>query len=265
MKLLKQITFTLLALVASYANAKPEYQSNDTETIIMKMIEAHGGYKKWSQAPSIRFDNVMHNNYHQKNQFAWWVAHEVIDQKTRQVYQEWPMDKAKIGFDGKEVWQQNWSKGNPPEFMAHFFYYFVNLPWLTQDDNVTLSNVEKFKWPGLDKEFYQIKMSFKDKATIGKSLKDYFILYIDPDSYLLTGYQYTVGYEPFLEVMGMKGKFEVFGPMWRIITKYENVNGLIFPSAFRTMPEADERIVGNHVILNIEIDKPFEYEKAKGK
>ncbi|NVK22092.1 MAG: hypothetical protein HWD86_06205 [Kangiellaceae bacterium] len=260
---MKFILYILIALSAYAAKAEPDYKSTETKLIIKKMIQAHGGYEKWSKAPSIRFDNVMHNNYHQKEQFAWWIAHEVIDQKMRQVYQDWPMDNATIGFDGKAVWQKNWQKGNPPEFMVHFFYYFVNLPWITQDNNVVLSAVDKFKWPGQEKEFYQIKMTFKGEASVGKSLKDYFVLYIDPDTYLLRGYQYATGYEPFLELMGLKGKYEVFGPLWRTITKYTNVDGLIFPAAFRTMPEADERIVGNHVILNIEIDKPFDYSKAK--
>ena len=48
-----------------------------------------------------------------------------------------------------------------------------------------------------------------------------------------------------------------------LITRYEDVGGLLFPTAFRTMPEADERIVGNHVILNIDISTPFEHEKAE--
>ncbi|NIQ95594.1 MAG: hypothetical protein GWN87_16375 [Desulfuromonadales bacterium] len=51
--------------------------------------------------------------------------------------------------------------------------------------------------------------------------------------------------------------------MWRVITRYEEVDGLLFPSAWRTMPEPDERVVGNHVILNIDITTPFEYDKSR--
>jgi hypothetical protein len=39
------------------------------------------------------------------------------------------------------------------------------------------------------------------------------------------------------------------------------VGGLVFPSAFRTMPEANQRIVGNHVIMNIDITTPFDKKK----
>jgi hypothetical protein len=62
--------------------------------------------------------------------------------------------------------------------------------------------------------------------------------------------------------MNMPEGKEVFGPLWRLITRYEEVGGLLFPSAFRTMPGPDERIVGNHLILNIDISQPFEYDKA---
>ena len=72
------------------------------------------------------------------------------------------------------------------------------------------------------------------------------------------GYQYANGYRPLPNVMDLPPEREIFGPLWRLITRYAEVDGLVFPSAFRTMPEADERIVGNHVILNIDVSKPFD-------
>lgn len=250
-------------LLASVSNAAPEYASEESRRVIEAMVEAHGGLERWRAVPSIRFYDVMHDNYHTKESFAWWIAYEVIDQKTRQVWQHWPMDDANIGYDGEQVWSENWKRGNPPPHMVHFFYYFLNLPWITQDDGVHLSNVEEFEWPGLDKTLYEVKMTFDVAPGPGKSGKDYFVLYIDQDTYRLVGYQYAAGYRPLLDVMGQPPEREVFGPLWRLITRYEEVGGLVFPSAFRTMPEADERIVGNHVILDIDVSTPFEYEKAQ--
>lgn len=251
----------LLIALSFNIYAKPVYESKETKEVIEKMLKAHGGLKAWKEIPSIRFDNVMHNNFHGKSEFAWWVAHEVFDQKTRNVYQDWSLDKAKIAFDGKQVWSENWKRANPTQSMLYFFYYFVNLPWLTQDDGVHLSKVNEFEWPGFNKKFYEIKMTFDSLPTIGKSQKDYFVLYIDPQTYLLTGYQYAVGNKELLKSLGQPADRELFGPLWRVITKYSNVGGLVFPAAFRTMPEADERIVGNHVILNIDITTPFDESK----
>ena len=106
-------------------------------------------------------------------------------------------------------------------------------------------------------------MTFKEAPSVGKSSKDFYILYIDPESYRLFGYQYGTGYKPLVDQMNMPEGQEVFGPLWRLITRYEEVDGLLFPSAFRTMPEADERIVGNHVILNIDLSMPFEETESE--
>ena len=242
--------------------AGPTYGNTEAKRVVEAMVEAHGGLQKWRDAPSIRYDNIMHNNYAGKNEFAWWVAHEVIDQKTRKVWQDWPMDDARLGYDGKDVWSVNWNKGNPSSSMVHFFYYFVNLPWLTQDDGVILSAPTRFVWPETEDELYEIRMTFAAAPGIGKSGNGYFVLYIDPETYRLVAYQYANGYRPLLDVMGMPPERAVFGPLYRLITRYEEVGGLLFPSSFHTMPEANERIVGDHVILNIDIATPFEHNLA---
>jgi hypothetical protein len=253
----------LLALVPLTLMAAPQYASDETKRVIENMVEAHGGLERWQSAPSIRYDAVMHNNYHGPSEFAFWVQKEVIDQKTRQVYQDWTLDGAQIGYDGKDVWSQNWKRGNPPTMMVHFFYYFVNLPWLTQDDGIVLGEPAKFTWPGHEKELIEVTMNFSEAPTVGKTAKDYFVLYIDPETWRLFGYQYGIGYKRFLDLVNMPEGQETFGPMWRLITKYSEVDGLLFPAAFRTMPEPDARIVGNHVILNIDASTPFDADKAK--
>jgi len=252
-----------ILLFSTSASAGPSYATDETREVIEAMVNAHGGIKRWRAAPSIRFDDIMYMPFHGREQFAWWAAHEVIDQKTRQVWQNWPMDDAMIGYDGKQVWSTNWNKGNPSASMVHFFYYFVNLIWITQDDDVILSEVTRFDWPNLGDDLYRVEMRFEDAPGIGKSYKDFYVLFIDPESYRLVAYEYANGYQPLLDVMNMPEGKEVFGPMWRQITRYEEVDGLLFPSAFRTMPGPDEKIVGNHLIMNIDISQPFEYERAE--
>ena len=264
MKITKIILLTISALLAAHTcPAQPQYSDAETQKLVEAMIDAHGGWEKWHNAPAIRFDNVMYNNNAGANQFAWWVAHEVIDKSSRQVFQNWPMDDAQIGFDGEQVWSQQWRRSNMPEFMVHFFYYFVNLPWTTQEEGVVLKKTGTFRWPGTQTDLHEIRMTFSEAPGPGKTAKDYFVLYIDPKSYRLAGYQYTIGYQPMLELMNVPEHREVFGPMWRLITRYEEVDGLLFPSAFRTMPEPDGRIVGNHVILNIDIQTPFDPAQAR--
>jgi hypothetical protein len=262
LRFLKIAAVMLCIVVESFAIACPDYANAETKRVIEAMVEAHGGIERWRAAPSISFDDTMHMETHEKGQFGWWVAHEVIDQETRQVYQEWPMEDSRLGFDGEKVWSQNWQQANPTAMMVHFFYYFVNLPWLTQDDGVILSAVEESTWEGIDGELYKVTMSFDGPpAAVGKSAKDTFVLYIDPETYRLVSYQYGTGFGPFIEMAGMP-KGSVFGPMWRVITRYEEVGGLLFPSAFHTMPGPDGKIIGDHVITNIDISTPFDTEKA---
>ncbi len=244
----------ILSLMSMASTAKPEYANNKTQEVIEAMVKAHGGIDKWRAIPAISFDAIMHNNYHGKNELAWWVARETIDMQTKKVYQDWYLDDAEIAFDGKDVWSRNWRKANPPTAMLYFFYYFVNLPFLTQEDGVILSEVSEFEWPGHGgKKYHEVKMTFKEKPVIGKSALDYFVLYIDPSSHLLIGYQYAIGNRAFLDALGQPPERKLFGPLWRLITKHQTVDGLVFPAAFRTMPEADERIVGNHIITNMDV------------
>jgi hypothetical protein len=249
----------LILTYQSYAYAKPEYATQKTKEVVEAMVNAHGGIEKWRSIPAISFDSVMHNNYHGKNELAWWVARESFDQKDRKVHQNWYLNDAEIAYDGEMVWSKNWKKANPPTAMLYFFYYFINLPFISQDDGVMLSKVNEFAWPGHGgKTYHEVKMTFKDKPTIGKSELDYFVLYIDPATNLLAGYQYAVGNRALLKSLGQPPERKLFGPLWRLITKNQTVDDLVFPAAFRTMPEADERIVGNHLILHIDVQTPFD-------
>lgn len=256
------IAFSLFVESTACAGTGPQYANDETRRVIEAMVDAHGGIERWRAAPAIRFDDLMHMEGHEKEQFGWWVAHEVIDQKTRQVWQDWPMENSRLGFDGEKVWSENWQQGNPTPMMVHFFYYFVNLPWLTQDNGVILSAVETDTWTGVDGELYKVTMSYDTAPAVGKSARDTYVLYIDPETYRLVSYQYGTGFGPWIEMIGMP-EGSTFGPMWRLITHYEEVEGLLFPSAFHTMPEAGGKILGDHVILNIDISTPFESEKAQ--
>lgn len=255
------LAIVFCVVIETPACAGPTYANDETRRVVEAMVDAHGGIERWRAAPAIRFDDIMHMEGHDKGQFGWWVAHEVIDQKTRQVWQEWPMEDSQLGYDGEKVWSVNWQQGNPTAMMVHFFYYFVNLPWLTQDDGVILSAVEKDTWTGVEGELYKVTMSYEQAPAVGKSGLDEYVLYIDPESYRLISYQYGTGFGPWIEMIGMP-KGSTFGPMWRLITHYEEVGGLLFPSAFHTMPEAGGRILGDHVITNIDVTTPFEAEKA---
>lgn len=257
------VTLATAATITLTANDElpANYATSETEDVINRLVEAHGGLDKWKNATTIAFDNVMYNPFAQSEAEKWWVSREVIDQKTRRAYQYWQIDDAVLVYDGEETWTTNWNRGNPPKMMVHFFYYFTSLPWLTQDDNVHLGEPGKGSLPGFDKEYVTIDMSFTEKPGVGKTERDLFKLYIDPDTYMLQGYEYSLGYGALLDLMGVP-EGELFGPMLRVHDAFTDVDGLLFPAQFHTMPTDGSTTYGNHVILNYSLTEPFDESRV---
>jgi len=244
--------------------AGPEYASPSTKSEIEGMIKAHGGMKQWEKAETLSFDNIFFNPAAGQMGWSspWWVSHEVIDLSTRRVYQDWPLDESVLAYDGKEVWTERWSNSNMPKMQALFFFYFVGLPWLTQDDKVVLGKPGTGRLPGSEDDLTTIRMSFKEKPAVGKTDQDAFVLYIDPKTHLLRGYEYYIGYGAMLDAMGVP-EGEVFGPMVRIHDKYVERDGLIFPGEMHTVPPDGSTIYGHHIINNPSLNESFEASRVK--
>ncbi len=247
----------LLAISNSYGQEK--YASKETKEVIGKMINAHGGYEQWKKLKTLSFTNSM---YSESLGFVrFWVANQTIDMQTRRSYQDWPLFGSQMAYDGKEVWATNWRTGNPPNHQHSVYYYYVNLPWLTQDDNVRLGDVTKLKHPAFKNEVYKIKMSFTESPTIGKSEKDIFILYIDSETHLLNGYEYTVGYGPLLDVLQVPKAKDFFGPMLRINTYTGDANGLKFPMLMTTKSLDLKQQYGDHAIYDYNLNGEFDEQR----
>ena len=56
---------------------------------------------------------------------------------------------------------------------------------------------------------------------------------------------------------------EIFGPMLRVHDVFAEVDGLLFPAQFHTMPPDGSTTYGNHVIMNHSITKPFNQSKVR--
>ena len=129
-------------LVANRPYWDSKYASEQTREVIGKMIEAHGGLKKWQGMPSISYQHTYVSPHDPSNP---WTSDEIVEQGTRRVYQKWPLDNAEIIYDGEAYYGVNWQRGNPPKFTAHLAMYFSNIPWLTQDEGVKLGDVRTRK------------------------------------------------------------------------------------------------------------------------
>ena len=256
LSMLITVVFTL-----SINAQKGKYASAKTNEVINKMMNAHGGYKAWKKTKTFSFDNIMYSKSLGKLPF--WVNKVTVNQKTRQVYQEWPLHEAKMAYDGKKTWALDWKIGNSPKFEALFFYYFLNLPWITQDDNVKLSEAIKMKHKAFENEVYVVDMTFTEKPAVGKTATDTYKLYIDSKNYLLVGYEYTIAYGYMLDLMRLPKDKKFFGPMFRVHKSFAKVNGLVYPTFMVTGNTEQTQVYGEHVIFNYSLTKPFDRSKLK--
>lgn len=255
--LISSLVFGVLVIVNSFSQEK--YASSKTKEVIEKMIEAHGGYDQWKNLKTLSFTNTM---YSESLGFVrFWVADQTVDMQTRRSYQYWPLFGSEMTYDGNEVWTKNWQSGNPPNHQHSVYYYYINLPWLTQDKNVILGETSKLKHPAFKNEVFKIKMSFTKAPILGKSAKDTFTLYIDQETYILSGYEYTVSYGPLLDVLNVPESQESFGPMLRINTYTGDINGLKFPMLMTTKSLDLKQQYGDHAIYGYKINGVFDEQK----
>lgn len=247
-----------LAACSVLAQEGPEYATEETRRVIERMVNAHGGMERWRDAPSVSYDNIFFNPFAQGD--PWWVSREVTDPGTRRAYQDWPLDGATLGYDGARTWTTDWKRPNNPRFMAHFFYYFVNLPWLTQDAGVRLGEPESRRLPDDETEYIAVRMEFTEPPTVGKTADDSFRLFIHPETFLLQAYEYTIGWGPMLDGMNVP-QGEVFGPTLRVHDRFSTVDDLVIPATMRTISQDGSRVFGHHAILNPSFSRPFEEDR----
>jgi hypothetical protein len=239
----------------------PKYGSNESKEIIRKMIDAHGGYAKWEKKKTFSYDNIMFSEQLPGTPF--WISKATIEKETRRVYMDWPIHQSTMTYDGEKAWSVDWKIGNPPKFEALFFYYFLNLPWLTQDDNVKISDAKRIKHAAFENEVYVLDMTFKEKPAVGKTAKDNYKLYVDSESYLLVGYEYSIGYGYMLDLFGFPEDKDLFGPMFRVNNSFTTVDGLVYPNLMQTSNLEQTQVYGYHSVINYSLNEPFDKKRLE--
>ena len=253
----KLLLLTAIAFIFMMSsNAQSKYASEETKEVIEKMIQAHGGYEKWKNLKTLTFTSTMHSK--SLGFLRFWIKTQTVEMKTKRSYQDWPLIGSKMSFDGTKAWSVDWRVGNPPNHQHSVFYYYVNLPWITQDSLVQLGKVEKVKHPAFKTEVYKIKMTFTESPILGKSKDDSYTLYINANTFILDGYEYTVGYGPLLDILNIPKDQNVFGPVLRINNYTGDVNGLKFPMLMTTNSLDLKQQYGDHAIYDFKLNEKFD-------
>lgn len=237
---------------AQSAHAKLTGADCTPDDVATVMIEAHGGLDAWRAKRTLSYRHTMVAPYAPDDP---WVSVEVVDNSSRREYQEWPLDHARIAYDGEQVWSVNWKRANPPKFMVNMAYYFINLPWLTRDDGVNIGELGQGKLPGEEKTYVTVMMTFD--PGVGETPEDYYKLFVDPDTGLLKGVEYIVTYGAMLDLMKLPADQTYLGPLTKVYTSYEEIDGLKVPATYRTFAP-NGQVYGEHKVENFAFDGPFD-------
>jgi len=159
--------------------------------IVQDMVAAHGGMQAWRSAPTVSFED----EFGIPGQPAQ-VSRVVVEQSRRRAYIDMPGTTSTMTWNGEKAWSANWQSPIPPRFLALLNYYFVNLPWLTQDPGVKLGESWTAKLAGDPTEYVTIMMTFESGT--GDTPDDYYRLYIDPATKHLKACAYVVTYKALL-------------------------------------------------------------------
>lgn len=180
----------------------PQYASAESQEIIEKMVQAHGGLTAWRSAPSVRFDSHLKVNFGEDNWVSFWEE-ACVDPASRCAYAVLPNPdgtSGQIAFDGTRAWSAGDLRGiaqAPPRFTAWRNFYLFNLPWMTQDEGVILSEPREGTMPIDDQTLILVDMTFETGT--GDTPRDYYTLYIDPETYRIHAAEYVMTYAAFMQ------------------------------------------------------------------
>lgn len=220
--------------------------------IVQRLIQAHGGMERWEATPTCSYTHKMVAPGYEDDP---WVSEEIVEQGSRRCFQNWPLDEAQVAFDGETVWSMNWQRGNPPKFMVNLAYYFLNLPWLTQDPGVFLVDSGMGRFPTAEKDYLTVRMTFDEE--VGDTPDDYYVLFIDPDTHRMAATEYVVSFGPMLDLFQAPADAKFIGPFFHVYRKWETVAGLTVPSEYDTfLPDGSK--MGVHEVTDWSFDQPFD-------
>ena len=208
---------------------------------LAKVLEVHGGLEQWSGMNSLTFslekgDGVETHTVHLK------------DRRTRIDGQGWS-----IGSDDGAVWLDQEADGlfeGNARFYHNLYFYFYAMPFVLADEGIRYSEAEPMEIDGVS--YPGIRISYMDG--VGDSSKDEYILYFDPESYVMKWLAYTVTYSS-----GESSED------WRYIkySKWSPINGLTLPASLTwyQMEEGKPTVPRNELVfsnVNITADSPGE-------
>lgn len=227
----------------TFAGAKPAMQGPQ---IVQEMVAAHGGMEAWRSAPTVSFEDEF-GVPGQPSQ----VSRVVVEQSRRRAYLDMS-GGGSLCWDGTKAWSVGWQSPLPPRFLALLNYYFLDLPWLTQDPGVKLGEPGTGRLAHDSTEYVTVMMTFEPGT--GDTPDDYYRLYIDSNTKRLKGCAYVVTYQALLPPGATSSPEHIL-----VYDEMAEVRGLQVPVRYTIY--AGDAVYATCTIRNWAFDKPFDMER----
>ena len=172
------------------SGSKTHLQKTEGGQLLWKSIKAHGGLGQWFSNGLLKFRWAYHMT--DKGGLTKDTTQVVDTWSSRAVHEvnggETPIT---FGWDGSKGWvsPRDAQLMTPPDFWALTPYYFVGVPHVLADPGTKHQRLsETLSFRGRD--YLQVKVTYEPDT--GETPDDYYIVLIDPDTYLVKGVRYIV-------------------------------------------------------------------------
>ncbi|WP_370227338.1 DUF6503 family protein [Mesoflavibacter sp.] len=176
---------------------------------LTKIFDAHGGIDLWNQMKSLEFTMPKPNG----NEVT------LTNLKTREALITHP--DFVIGHDGAKTWYVNNKegeyKGYDPKYYYNLMFYFYAMPFVFGDDGINISDAEPLTFEG--KTYPGIKFTYENG--VGETPEDQYIVYYNPETYVMEWLGYTVNFIPGIDTTEFH---------FRRYSKWQDVNGILLPA-----------------------------------
>lgn len=247
------------------ATAEDVLHEVKAEDIVKKMVKAHGGLEKWLNAPTVSFTHTSYlflpPDEEGRTYYDNWRHFQVtVEPQTSRGYVLLPLENfARIAVAHGTLWSQGYDRKkkykSSPLVVMYYQYSFINLPWLTQMPGVNLEYMGVKSLPQDTKSYHTVKMTFAPES--GREHPGYYILFIDPETFLLKGTRHTA-ILPILPGGATDLDIPVFPqPYYRLFDSHINTSGLIVPASYQSYSTDGKVLLSIHLITNPSFEEPF--------
>jgi hypothetical protein len=211
-------------VTARVVEAKERLSATEAGQLVWGAMEYHGGLEKWWNNGPVYY----RFNYQPKSGTGTARdTYELADYwSSRTRHQRVSNPDEEYGWDGKQSWFYPASAAIPynTRFWALTPYYFAGMPFVFADEGVTLSKEADVDYEG--STHHMVRVTFGEN--VGDAPDDYYVLYINAETYRLAAIRYVVSYPAY---------FQNGGHSQEKLMTYDGeqtIEGITFPEKHRT-------------------------------